>query len=1118
MRTCAALWIAVWLLAPHAYAGEEDGEVRPRLVAQAGHTRGIAAVACSPDGRLVLTGGDKAARLWDASSGKELRTFAAQHGVITAVAFSPDGTYALTCETGAARLWDVVTGAEVRVFEGNPEYAFRGASFRADGRQLATAGPNRLVGIWDVETGAPVRRLDGHERRVRAVAFSPDGRWVASAGADRTARIWDAETGREVSRWKGHAGVIESIAFSPDGSRVATASRDGTAVVWLRETGAEEQRLAGHAGWVCDVGFSADGRRLVTASRDGTARLWDARDGRLLHELVGHRDAVHAACFAADDRHVLTGSEDRLALLFDAATGQAVRRYAGRAVRVTRSCLSPDGRWIAAAGRDGRVRLWDTRTGTPVRAFSGHEGAVYSVCFSPDGTRLLTAGLDRTARLWEARTGREEQRFQGHRHAVWSANFSPDGRWVVTGSRDKTARLWDAATGAEIRRFEGHEMLVWPACFSPDGTRVLTGSLDGTARLWDPETGRELRRLLSPRVELVASVGFSPDGARVVTARGRTIYIGSASSAAEELRLEGHTGAVRAVSFSADGSRLLSAGSDRTARVWDAKTGEELLRLEGHSDEIFSASFSPDGRHILTSGDATVRLWDARDGSEICGLVNFDLGPWAVVSPDGRFDTNWADELRGLHWVMPDDPLMPLDVEVFARDYYEPRLLPRLLAGAAFVPVRPLQDLERVQPMVRITGVEADPERADAVSVTVEIEGRRRAYGGRKHDSGACDVRLFRDGCLVRYTEGTLALDPKTHRALRTFSGVALPQAARHVSFSAYAFNADGVKSRTDRKTYDRGPVPTACLRERTAYIVAVGIDAFDDPRWNLRYAVADAKALCAQLTDRIRRSGHYDRVVPVLLTSAVETGGSARRVELESVFRRLAGRPVAPLPGAPAGVEDLQAAGPDDLLIVTVSTHGYTDADGRFHLVPSDVGPGEPDAFWLTSCVSAETLSRWLRDVDAGDMVMIVDACHAAASVEAEGFKPGPMGSRGLGQIAYDKRMQILAASQAADVALESSRVRHGLLTYALVQDGLASGRADCDPTDGRLTLTEWLRYGERRVPSLAEEILRGTVGATDARGPLLGPRRSRRTRPVAQQPTLFDFAERRAVILLPK
>jgi hypothetical protein len=58
--------------------------------------------------------------------------------------------------------------------------------------------------------------------------------------------------------------------------------------------------------------------------------------------------------------------------------------------------------------------------------------------------------------------------------------------------------------------------------------------------------------------------------------------------------------------------------------------------------------------------------------------------------------------------------------------------------------------------------------------------------------------------------------------------------------------------------------------------------------------------------------------------------------------------------------------------------------------------------------CISSDELSLWLREVDAGELALIVDACHPAAAIEGTDFKPGPMVSRGLGQLLYDKGMRI--------------------------------------------------------------------------------------------------------------
>lgn len=156
--------------------------------------------------------------------------------------------------------------------------------------------------------------------------------------------------------------------------------------------------------------------------------------------------------------------------------------------------------------------------------------------------------------------------------------------------------------------------------------------------------------------------------------------------------------------------------------------------------------------------------------------------------------------------------------------------------------------------------------------------------------------------------------------------------------------------------------------------------------------------------------------------------------------------------------------------------------------------------------------------------MTMIVDACQSAASVQAEGFKPGPMGSRGLGQLSFDKGMRILAASQSDEFALEDQRLKHGLLTFSLINDGLEAINADHEPKDSKVWLDEWLKYGVKRVPSLADEVKSGTVKVAN-RGPELGAVRvdvpatsgkpAAAARP-AQQPTLFDFAKRRQPVVL--
>ena len=343
------------------------------------------------------------------------------------------------------------------------------------------------------------------------------------------------------------------------------------------------------------------------------------------------------------------------------------------------------------------------------------------------------------------------------------------------------------------------------------------------------------------------------------------------------------------------------------------------------------------------------------------------------------------------------------------------------------------------------------------------------------------------------------------------------------VEFSAYAFNTDGVKSDTHRLPYDE--LPGTQSNPGRAYVIVVGVNAYQNDRWDLHYAADDARANGAIVAERLEASGAYEEVHTVSLIAergaSGEITGTATRADVRAVLDVLAGKAgdaerLAAIPGA----AELSKTGPDDLVYLAFSGHGLSGENGLFHLFLSDIGEGDSrvvDDALLESTLDSDELARLLHGVDAGDFVMVIDACNAAASVEGGGFKPGPMGSRGLGQLAYDKAMRVLAASQAEAVALESDQLKHGLLTYAMLREGLAGGAADRAPTDGAIDFTEMLNYGVERVPLLYEAIQDGSFmaqgrGLTTAYDPIGTGANVR-----VQRPKLFNFGRSTRVVSMP-
>ena len=219
---------------------------------------------------------------------------------------------------------------------------------------------------------------------------------------------------------------------------------------------------------------------------------------------------------------------------------------------------------------------------------------------------------------------------KGHNAQVNAASFSANGTRIVTASSDYTAKVWDANSGSELLTLKGHTSIVSSASFSADGTRIVTASLDETAKVWEvlsgksestAKSGAEVLTLKGHKAS-VSSASFSADGTRIVTASGdNTAKVWDARSGTEVLTLKGHVSGVSSASFSADGTRVVTASWDETAKVWDAKSGAEVLTLKGHTDNVWSASFSADGTRIVTaSGDNTAKVWDARSGTEVLTL------------------------------------------------------------------------------------------------------------------------------------------------------------------------------------------------------------------------------------------------------------------------------------------------------------------------------------------------------------------------------------------------------------------------------------------------------------------------------------------------------------------
>jgi WD40 repeat protein/serine/threonine protein kinase len=619
------------------YYWQQLARSRPRTLV--GHKGGVIAVVFSPDGQRLVTGGkDGTARVWDASTGKELFVLRGHRSQVSAVAFSPDGQWLVTGSTdGTVRVWDAGRRREVWMLQSKTADPVWAIAVTLDGKRVVAACEDATARVWDAASGQELFTLKGHTGRVWSVAATPDGRRLITGSADRTARVWDATSGRELLPPLKHPWDVTSVAISANGQMLLTVTGDpGLAKCWNAVHGRELPSLRENTRTISSMTLTPDGKRVVTGGRDGVVRVWDTATNREILTLIGDRLSVCSVAVSADGQRLATGSLDGTARLWEIAGGQRARIFNEHSGAVLSVAVSPDGQRIITAGQDGTARIWDMLTGRQLLKVQAHTGPVHSVAVSPDAQRIFTGDEDGTVRAWDANSGHKLLTLKGHKWWVRSIAVTSAGKRIATGDSGGLARLWDAVNGHELLKLTSHSGPTFSVVVTLDGKRLVTGGLDGKAKVWDALTGRHLTTLPA-HTGAVSTVTVTPDGQRIITGGSEdgAVRVWDAVSGREVLTLEGHTGPVTCVTLTPDGQRIVAGGDDGTARIWEAVSGRELLALKGHTGRVWSIAATSDGQRIITGGeDGTVRIWEAASPEQVALWHKEDedtvrrLAPW----------------------------------------------------------------------------------------------------------------------------------------------------------------------------------------------------------------------------------------------------------------------------------------------------------------------------------------------------------------------------------------------------------------------------------------------------------------------------------------------------------
>jgi WD40 repeat protein/uncharacterized caspase-like protein len=1092
-------------------------------------------IAFSRDGRYIAgAAGDNSVKVWEVMSGREVQTLTGSQGsIMVAVGTSFLGFTQqnhLVTVSDAARVWDLTTGKESLNVEVNMQgmagyNGFGGGiALSLDGTQLALppSDDREALHIIDLSSGKEIRRINLPDRDLDSLklTFTPDGRLLAAAIDNKRLKLWDLSS-KQVKELGPTVKEFSQIEFSRDG-RLVGLSENYIARIWETATGREltpikaptSGTLGNQSGVEALIGFSEDGKQLASGGFDTPTLLWDTETAKQVRKFAGRINMAYGVQFSSDGMSLYSGGRTR----WDLRTGRGLRINSEPGIE-SKVFQSIDGMLVARSkSNSGIIQLTDAAgkllsTLTP----GGELRAVNGAHFSPDNNLLAAVYGASVAQptqpdltpvpvvVWDVKSGRQLYTLQMSESPL-DAVFSADSKTIGTFGGTGQISLWDAATGSKLRDIstspaakltnfgnlgnirsvsalpnmaDMSEMInnvlgtmsagtfgqkVTSLAFSPNGKMVATSGLetksnfDMAAMIAQAQSKPKKNQKRQDPQEIMRDIKVEAVG---------QVQVWDTSSGQALFDLKGHGKAVTKVAFSKDGKLIASASTDNTIRLWDIASRKELRTLSGHNATIESIDFSPDGRLLASaSDDGGTFLWDTATGEHILSLVSLDDGAeWIVVTPQGLFDgtpVSWNQIL----WRYNQDTFNVAPIEWFFNEFYYPGLLAEVFSGKRPRVAQDVSKKDRRQPVVKVSlvGQPADANVATrSVKVKIDISDAPTDKENSK-GSGAQDVRLFRNGSLVKVWHGDVLKGQANVSLEEEITVTAGPN-----RLVAYAFNRDNVKSKDAPLVFTGAE---SLKRKGTAYIIAVGVNEYANSQYNLKYAVADAQSFGEEMRARQTQLGGFEKVEVVTLLNE-----NATKANVLATLRRLGGE-VGP-PSLKSGpLDGLKRVQPEDTVVIYYAGHGTAQSQ-RFYLIPHDLGyTGDRTKLTeqglnsiLSHSISDLELESAVEDLDAGHLLLIIDACNSGQALEAEEKRRGPMNSKGLAQLAYEKGMYILTAAQSFQAALEAAHLGHGYLTYALVEEGLKTSVADQEPKDGILFAREWLNFATDRVPQMQEQ-----------------------------------------------
>jgi WD40 repeat protein len=463
--------------------GVERGAIEP------GEGISVRRFALSPDGKTVASTGDysRDVRLWDIASRKQRMLLSGHEGAVDALAFSPDGLLLASGGSDATIvIWDVASGRKRTVLTRHND-PVESVAFSPDGKSLVSGSRSSMIILWDLSNDEPREFLFGHTNGVFNIVFNRDAQEFVSTGFEGGFIVWNLGTPKHRALLTGHSEGVTAVAVSPDGGTIASASEDMTVRLWDAVAARERAVLKGHSDEVSAIAFNPTQGTLASAAGHSIF-LWDTSNGRQLMEMDNEGNVTSIA-FSPDGRSLASSVElARSVSVWDVATGQLRRKLVPSEGDDDIATLhfSRDGRMLVSGG-GSTIRFWDPAAGVEIREPIQTE-TVSRLAISPDAQTVVSSSgfAPPFVVLWDLKSSKKYELDTGALTGSNAVAFSPDGRTVAytSGEARLNIVLWDVASRRRVGVIDA-PATVRSMVFTPGGKQLVTGLSSGRVAVWD---------------------------------------------------------------------------------------------------------------------------------------------------------------------------------------------------------------------------------------------------------------------------------------------------------------------------------------------------------------------------------------------------------------------------------------------------------------------------------------------------------------------------------------------------------------------------------------------------------------------------------------------------------